>query len=114
MTSLKLIPEIDGYVNKKARLNNLECDNINPVSGKNNINFGFYNISNINKAFINSNIISNLSVNTAIINNCTNSNLNSTIVNASVINGNNINYNSIIGCNLTISSNLFNPNIGVS
>ena len=101
------------YVNKKARLNNLECDNINPVSGKNNINFGFYNISNINKAFINSNIISNLNVNTAIINNCINSNLNSTFINSTVINGNTINYNSIIGCNLTITSNLFNPNIRV-
>ena len=101
------------YVNKKTRLNNLECENISAISGKNNINFGFYNISNINKAFINSNIISNLSVNSAIINNCFNSNLNSTIINASVINGNNINYNSIYGCNLTITSNLFNPNIKV-
>ena len=101
------------YVNKKSRLNNLECDSITSVSGKNNINFGLCNISNINKAFINSNITSNLFVNTATINNCINSNLTSSFIQSTNISGSNFYYNSISGCNLIVTSNLFNPNIKV-
>jgi len=101
------------YVNKKSRLNNLECANITSVNGRNNINFSYCNISNINKAFINSNIIVNLSVDTAIISNSINSNIKSTIINSDLINTNIIEYNSIIGSNLIISSNLFNTNLKV-
>jgi|688.fasta_scaffold00528_12 hypothetical protein len=101
------------YVNKKSRLNNLECANISAVDGKNNINFSLCNLSNINKAFINSNITSNLLVNSATIDNCINSNLFSTFIYSSNIIGSNFYYDSIYGCNLIINSNLFNPNIKV-
>lgn len=101
------------YINKKSRIDNLECLNISSISNKNNVNFSFCNISNINKAFINSNITSNLLVKNAVISNSIITNIDSSNINVNNININNLNYNNIIGCNLTISSNLFNPNIKI-
>ena len=101
------------YINKKARIDNLECLNISSISNKKNVTFSFCNISNINKAFINSNITSNLIVQTATINHSIIDNINSSNINVSNININNLNYTTINGCNLIITSNLFNPNIKI-
>jgi len=99
------------YVNKKTRLNNLECANISSVYGKNNINFSFCNISNINKSFTYSNITSNLIADNSIIKNSFNSNLFSSNIITNNINISNLNYTNIYGSNFTITSNLLNPNI---
>jgi len=99
------------YVNKKSRLNLLECDKLTSIKGKNNINFSFCNISNINKAFINSNIVSNLIVSNSFINNSINNNIISSNIFSSNINLNNLYFNNIYGSNFSISSNLFNINI---
>lgn len=101
------------YINKKSRIDNLECLNISSISNKNNVNFSFCNISNINKAFFNSNITSNLFVKNAFISNSIINTIDSSNINVSNININTLNYNNIIGCNLIITSNLFNPNIRV-
>ena len=101
------------YINKTARIDNLECLNISSIANKNNINFSFCNISNINKAFVNSNISSNVFANNAIISNAIISNLNTTNINTSNINVNNLNYTNISGCNLLLNSNLFNPDIKI-
>lgn len=99
------------YVNKKTRLNNLECDYLSSVSGKNNINYSGCNISNINKSFIQSNFSLNLISSYATINNCSNTNLISSSINVSSLNASNLIYNTISASNLFISSNLFNPNL---
>jgi len=101
------------YINKKSRIDNLECLNISSIPNKNNINFSFCNISNINKSFINSNITSNLIVRNANITEANVVNINSSNINTNNININNLNYNNINGSNLLLTSNLFNPNIKI-
>lgn len=101
------------YVNKKSRIDNLECLNISSISNKNNVNFSFCNVSNINKAFFNSNITTNLYVRNAHITNAIINTIDSSNMNVNNININTLNYNNIIGSNLIITSNLFNPNIKI-
>lgn len=101
------------FVNKKTRLNNLECDYLSSVTGKNNINFSYCNISNINKAFINSNISVNLISEQTNFKNSIISNLSSSFINSFEINTSNLNYNKIEGANLLLTSNLFNPTLKI-
>jgi len=101
------------FVNKRARLNNLECDYLSSVAGKNNINFSYCNLSNINKTFINSNFSSNLIVEQAIIKNSIISNLNCDLIRSGLINTTNLIYNKIDGTNFSLTSNLFNPNLKI-
>jgi len=99
------------YINKKARLNNLECLNISSIPDRKNINFSYCNISNINKSFINSNIIGFLNAQNAFINNLNVSNLSIPFVNIPTINSSNINFNVLSSSNLLITSNIFNSRL---
>jgi hypothetical protein len=101
------------YIKKTARIDNLECLNISSIANKNNVNFSFCNISNINKCFVNSNISFNVIANNAIISNAVIHNLETTNINSIGVNVNNLNYNTINGSNLFLTSNLFNPNIKI-
>ena len=99
------------YVNKLSRLNNLECDYLKSVSGKNNINYSYCNISNINKAFINCNVSTTLITSNAFINNCMTCNLSSSNITIDDVFTKDIYFTNMYGTNLSITSNLFNPNI---
>jgi len=99
------------YVNKKTRLNNLECLNFSSIPEKKNINFSYCNISNINKCFINSNICSYIDVKNGFFNNITTSNLTIPEVNINKISTSNLNFDRLVNCNITIDSNIFNSRI---
>ena len=103
------------YINKRARLNNLECLNLSSVPNKKNINFSDCNISNINRSFVNSNI-NNYQISTnAIITNLINTTANISNINVSNINVSLLNYNQkLLGSNLIITSNLANFNMKTS
>ena len=99
------------YVDKKARLNNVEFLNISSIPEKKNIGFSGCNISNINKAFfnvINTNHINTLTASIATINVA-----DSTIEKMDInnLNSSNITIKQLYGCNLSITSNSFNPNL---
>ena len=103
------------YINKKARLNNLECLNISSIPNRKNINFSLCNISNINRSFANSNINNYQITTNAIITNLINnygiiSNLDVSNINVDLINYN----NKIIGSNFSITSNIVNFNMKTS
>lgn len=99
------------YVNKKSRINNLECLNISSIPERKNINFSYCNISNINKSFANSNIINHLNAQNAFINNLNISNLTIPFVNIPTINTSNISFNFLTTSNLLITSNIFNSRL---
>lgn len=99
------------YVNKKARLNNVEFLNISSIPNKKNIGFSGCNISNINKGFfnvINTNHINTLTASIATINVA-----DSTIEKMDINNLNSlkVNIRELYGCNLSLTSNLINPNL---
>lgn len=103
------------YINKKARLNNLECLNLSSVPNKKNINFSLCNISNINRCFTNSNINDYQISTNAIITNLFNTSANISNINVSNINVSLLNFtNEIIGSNISISSNLAKFNMRTS
>ena len=106
-------PEYYLYVNKKARLDNLECFNISSIPGKNNINFSYCNISNINKGFFNSNISSNVIAQNGFFSNIAITNLNTSNLYVNDINIGNLKFNQITSCNLYANSNLFNPQMNM-
>lgn len=106
-------PDYYLYVNKKARLDNLECFNISSIPGKNNINFSYCNISNINKGFFNSNICSNLIAQYGFFSNISIMNLNTSNLFVNDINIGSLKFNQILSCNLTANSNLFNPQMNM-
>lgn len=99
------------YVDKKTRLNNLECLNFSSIPERKNINFSYCNISNINKSFINSNICSYIDVKNGFFSNITISNLNIPQVNINRINTSNLTFDRLVNCNITIDSNIFNSRI---
>jgi len=99
------------YVNKKTRLNTLECLNFSSIPERKNINFSYCNISNINKCFINSNICSYIDVKNGFFSNITISNLNIPEVNINKISTSNLTFNRLVNCNITIDSNIFNSRI---
>jgi len=99
------------YVDKKSRLNNIELQNISSIPNKKNIGFSACNISNINKGFfnvINTNHIITQTASIATINVA-----DSTFEKMDINNLNSLKLSirELYGCNLTISSNLFNPNL---
>lgn len=51
------------FINGNIKTNKIECNDILSIKGKNNINFGYCNISNINSIYSNSNICNFLKVN---------------------------------------------------
>ena len=97
------------YVNKKSRLENLECFNISSITGKNNINFSYCNISNINKGFFNSNICSNIIAQNGYFSNISITNLSTSNLFVNEISIGNLKFNQITSSNLSATSNLFNP-----
>lgn len=99
------------YVNKKSRLNTLECLNFSSIPERKNINFSYCNISNINKSFINSNICSYIDVKNGFFSNITITNLNIPEVSINRINTSNLTFNRLVNCNITIDSNIFNSRI---
>ncbi len=101
------------YVNKKSRLDNLECFNLSSIPGKNNINFSYCNISNINKAFFNSNICSNIIAQNGFFSNISIVNLSTSNLFVNDIMIGNLKFNQITSCNLSASSNLFNPQMNM-
>jgi len=96
------------YVNKKVRLDNLECSNFSSIPNKNNINFNYCNISNINKGFFNSNISSNIIAQNGFFSNIFINNLNTSNLFVKEISIGNLQFSQITSCNLTATSNLFN------
>lgn len=99
------------YVNKKARTDNLECLNISSITGKQNINFSYCNISNVNKGFFNSNITSYLNVKNGFFSNITMSNLYIPEININKISCSNLNFIKISNPNLFIDNEIFNSKL---
>lgn len=96
------------YVNKKSRLDNLECFNLSSIPGKNNINFSYCNISNINKGFFNSNICSNIIAQNGFFSNISITNLSTSNLFVNDISIGTLKFTQISSCNLSANSNLFN------
>lgn len=94
------------YVQKKSRLEQLEVLNISSIEGKNNINFSYCNISNINKIFATSNTLKVLNAEFANVSNINISNISARNLNVDDIKIKNLSYEKITGSNLTITSNL--------
>jgi len=101
------------YVNKKSQITNLECLNFSSIPSKNNINFSFCNISNINKVFSNSNISSNIIANFGSFNNLFINNLNVSNLNVNEISITNLKFSNISSSSLIANSNIFNPSTNV-
>jgi hypothetical protein len=96
------------YVNKKSRLDNIEIFNISSIEGKNNVNFSYCNISNINKIFATSNITKILTAETAYISNINISNISALNLSVNEIKIKDLSFERITGSNLSITSNLLN------
>lgn len=99
------------YVNKKSRIDLIEIFNISSIPGKNNINFSYCNISNINKAFFNSNICSNISAENGRFNNIYINNIITDKINVKDISVNELQFNRLTSSNFTSTSNLTNYNM---
>ena len=100
------------YVNKKSRLNNLECFNISSIPGKKNVNFSLCNLSNINKIYSTYSICKFLISETASFANLNLSNLTiQTNLNTNTINTQSLYYNNIIGSNFNLNNNLLSANV---
>lgn len=101
------------YVNKKSQITNLECWNISSIPSKNNINFSYCNISNINKGFFNSNICSNVIAQNGVFNTISINSLNVSNLIVKDISIANLRFDQISSSNLIASSNIFNPSTNV-
>jgi len=103
----------DLYTLGNSRIDNIECYNITSISGKNNINFTYCNISNINKSFVSSNINKFLVSNDAVINNCFINTLNNNIINTSNIFSSNITSSNISSARYNITNNVASFNMPI-
>lgn len=99
------------YINKKSRINNLECQYISSIPNKKNINFSYCNISNLNICVANSNICNYLDVKNGYFSNINISNLYIPEFTINNINTSNLNFTRIANPNVIIDSNLFNSRI---
>jgi hypothetical protein len=95
----------DIYTKGISRIDNIECYNLSSIKGRNNINFSFCNISNINKGFITSNINKFLYADNSILSNVYINNLNIYNINASNILASNITSSNISSKNYNITNN---------
>jgi hypothetical protein len=101
------------YVDKKARLNNIELQNISSIPNKKNIGFSGCNISNVNKGFFNVINTNHIITQTASI--ATIDVANSTFEKMDINNLNSLKLSikELYGCNLSISSNIFSPDLKI-
>jgi len=99
------------YINKKSRLNNLECLNISSIPDRKNISFSSCNISNINKAFFNIINTNHLNTQTASIASIIVADSTFEKMDIKNLNSFKVNLTELSGCNISFNSNLFNPNI---
>jgi hypothetical protein len=97
------------YVDKKSRLNNLECQNLSSIPNRKNIGFSGCNISNINKGFFNVLNTNHINTQTASIASIIVANSTFERMDINNLNSIRINTRDLNGCNLSLTSNLFNP-----
>ena len=103
----------DLYTLGNSRIDNIECYNIKSISGKNNINFTYCNISNINKSFVSSNINKFIYSDYAIINNSIIHTLNNNFINTSNIFSSNITSSNISSARYNITNNFASFNMPI-
>lgn len=101
------------YVNKKTRLNNLECFNISSIPSKKNVGFSGCNISNVNKGFFNVVNTNHIITQTASIANINVADSTFEKMDINNLNSLKLNIRELYGCNLSLNSNLFNPNLKI-
>ncbi len=99
------------YINKKSRIDTIEIFNISSIPNKNNVNFSFCNISNINKAFFNYNFCSNIIAETGKFNNININNIITDKINVKDISINELQFSKINNTNFIINSNFTNINM---
>ena len=101
------------YVDKKSRLNNIELLNISSIPNKKNIGFSGCNISNINKAFFNTITTNNIITQSASIANINVANSTFERMDINNLNSLKVSIKELYGCNISLNSNLFNPNLKI-
>ena len=101
------------YINKKSRIDLIEIFNISSIPGKNNVNFSYCNISNINKAFFNSNVSSNIYAENGTFNNIFINNIITDKINVKDISVNELQFNRLNGSNFFVNSNFTNLNMNL-